>query len=87
MYEIRLVFGRVFSLYNLKNFYIYNIIYIESEKGVNKMNFPSRQTIHEVAQVLNEWGITDFFNDTYNQNRNREKVGMMDNHLKTYYDS
>ena len=38
------------------------------------MNFPSRQTIHEVAQVLNEWGITDFFKDTYNQNCNRFNI-------------
>ena len=38
------------------------------------MDFPSRQTIHEVARVLNEWGITDFFKDTYNQNRNRFNI-------------
>lgn len=38
------------------------------------MDFPSRQIIHEVAQVLNEWGITDFFKDTYKQNSNRFNI-------------
>lgn len=38
------------------------------------MDFPSRQTIHDVARVLSEWGITDFFKDIYRQNCNRFNI-------------